>query len=156
MWKQFSSDDTKTDTLLEELEKIEAVMPGAASRNPRAGFRKSIDFLRKHSGKTVAQLVSELEKNPKPASKPKRTAPPLRTNLVNQAVDDLNYAVRKGVSTFDTVMGNLQRDKQIRLKELKVIVAEFTGDKSAIKSKADGFSRIRKTFDYKWKLVERV
>lgn len=156
MWKQFSSGETKIDDLIEQLEKIEGAMPGAVSRNPRAGIRKSIDFLKKHPGKFVSQLVTELEATPKPTTRAKRPAAPLRTNIVNQAVDDLQYALRKGVSTFDTVMGNLQRDKQVRLKELKAIVAEFTGDKSAVKSKSDGFARIRKTFDYKWKLAERV
>ena len=46
LWSQ-SSNGVSVHDVVETLEKLKAVLPGAATKNPKLGVSKTIDFLKK-------------------------------------------------------------------------------------------------------------
>ena len=129
--------------LIQSLRSIESVMPGAASRNPRAGLKKTIEFLSKHQNETVAELVGkfEFEKKSAPAKRTK-SAQPLRADVVANHVDALKSAGLDN-ERFEVAFAQLKSDKKIRAAELKAI------------AKSVGFGLIERHFDHRWKLSNR-
>ena len=145
-----------TSDLLAALQAIENAVPGAVTRNPKAGLRKSIDFLSQHNGMTVASLIQSLEESAAAtAPKKKIKSEPLREDTVAAHVTELRRSQMSSVDAFERAMDTLRKDKKVRVLELKQICKEYTGDTSTVKSKADAIARIQQAFEYRWKLEHR-
>lgn len=156
MWSINSNKDgrgLKTDTLLEALIKLEAAMPGAATRNPKAGLRHTIAFLKKHPGSTVDDLANQLFQSKPPPAK-KKPAVALKAAVVDEQVQALKNA-ESSTSAFAKALDQLKSDKRVRLVELKEIVKQYTGAPVPVKSKAAGLEIIDHNFDQRWKLKNR-
>jgi len=145
----------RVDELIDQLKSIERSMPGAATRNPRLSVINTIKFLQPNAGRILSDLVEELAaKKRKTAAKTRRAATALRTDVVEKYIANLN-SVGVNQVAFSSVHERMQRDKQIRIVELKEILRRYTGDTSALKSKKVGFDKIEQTFDTRWKLANR-
>lgn len=142
----------KVQDVIRDLKRIESELPGAASRNPRLGFRKTIQFLEQQQDLTVDGLARLLAES-KPKSKPKKPLI-LRNKKVIQHVQALDSA-RTSSGKFERAIAELESDTQVRLAELKAIVAAYTNDSSSFSKKAVGYGIIRQAFDQRWKLNMR-
>ncbi|MEO0606981.1 MAG: hypothetical protein AAFY82_02040 [Pseudomonadota bacterium] len=73
---------------------------------------------------------------------------------MDEHLDSLEQ-VRSSSGAFENALADLERDKQVRLTELKAIVAAYTRDSSSFSKKAVGYGMIRQAFDQRWKLHMR-
>lgn len=143
----------KVRDLTADLSRIEQTLPGPASRNPRLGFRKTIAFLEKYDGMSVEQLQSKLAV-PKKTIPKKSSVSSLRRQKVDQYVNLLQSA-GLSVLDFNEAFNSMKSDKQVRLLELKAIVAEYAKNKSSFSKKDVGYGIIQQIFDQRWKIGTR-
>lgn len=152
LWAQNSKQTT--EDLVAILKQIEAATPGAAARNPRLGLKNTIKFLEKQAQGDVEALIKHLSMQKQKAPPARRSPPKVRADVVqrhNQALE----AAGENAAMFETAVEALKSDKQVRLIELKEIVASYTGTKQSVSSKPKGYGMIEQSFDRRWKLANR-
>ncbi|MEM5518569.1 hypothetical protein WNY37_16545 [Henriciella sp. AS95] len=140
--------------LIRSLQDIEEAMPGAASKHPRLGVRKTVAFLNAHKNSSVDQLVRKLREEA--ATKPVRKKKPavVRQQTVAKHVHSLKSA-GSSHSLFVDSLEQLKSDGNVRLTELKQIVAEYVGKTTTVGSKAKAYGLIEQKFDGFWKQQHR-
>lgn len=159
-------DHESVEDLRAVLAKIEQAIGGAASKAPRAQFLKAIAFLDGHVGKSISELVGELDAakpQPKPkvaktpTTKPRVTKPkvPVQTDVVERYVANLR-AAENTLEAFNALIIEMKGDKAVRLDELKLIVPQYSGDTTAVKTKPTAIGVIQRTFDARWNLRQHT
>ena len=144
--------DLKVAELIAALNRLEAVAPGAANRNPRSALAGASRFLKEYSSLSLQQAEAKL-KLAKSSARPKKAASPLRSDAIRRHRERL-LAATTDLARFDEAMNYLISDKDVRVEELKAIAKDygvtFTG-----RAKRDGYAAIRQKFDERWKLANR-
>ena len=150
------------ETLLESLTQIEQAAPGTAAKSPRAQLLKTISFLNEHRGRTIDQLVADLQAQKPPpkvpkvgkgSESPKAKKPklPVQMDVVEQHIANLKIS-EASLNDFADALAALQADKKVRIDELKEIARGYSGDASVIKTKAIALGVIQRAFDSAWNL----
>jgi hypothetical protein len=154
------------EDLRRALHKIEQAIGGAASKAPRAQILKTIAFLDEHVERSLEDLVAMLEAArpvPKPkipkstSTKPRTPKPkePARLSVVRDYVQKLR-STEASLDDFAALMAAIKADKAVRMDEMKLIVADYSGDTSAFKSKPTGLGMIQRAFDARWALRQQI
>lgn len=153
LWPRSSSDLTLSD-MVQALERLKEAMPGAATKNPKLGVSKTIEFLKKADSDNFEAFISQLEEKKAAAPVRKRAPATPKLDVVDEYVRLLKAADTRNTE-FESILAKLKSDRKVRLLELKHITAAYTGATATAKSKAKLFDVIEQVFDQRWKLAHR-